>query len=396
MLTGRDIICLSSLDWGFLWQGPHEICRRLAGAGNRVLYVENTGVRSPALRDADRVVARLRRGGGLRQVAPNLFVHSPLVLPPFGPQWRGRLNRWWFLPAVVRAARRLGLRDPVLWTFLPTDTAVQLVESLRGPRGAVIYYCVADFTQLTPHLDQLRRNEDALVALSDLVFVQCPELASTFADQVHKTHVFSYGVNLDAFPAETVADGAPAAACGLRALPRPVVGYVGALGGHVDLGLLDYLARARPRWSWVFVGPQMAALGELAARPNVHLLGPRPHYDLVHYLRQFDVGIVPYRHSPYADTVLPTKINEYLAAGRPVVAVDLPLVCRLNERHGVLLTAPPHPEPFLDALEQALLLPRDPATLARRRQVAALDDWQTKLDAMCELINGVLARKAAL
>ena len=52
MISGRDIICISSIEWDFLWQGHQEITSRLAQAGNRVLYIENTGVRSPGLRDA--------------------------------------------------------------------------------------------------------------------------------------------------------------------------------------------------------------------------------------------------------------------------------------------------------------------------------------------------------
>ena len=90
MITGRDILYISSIEWDFLWQAHQEIARRLAATGNRVLYVENTGVRSPGIKDAKRVVSRLRRSlhtlgrRGARQVAPNIFVYSPLVLPPFG------------------------------------------------------------------------------------------------------------------------------------------------------------------------------------------------------------------------------------------------------------------------------------------------------------------------
>ncbi|MCA1815490.1 MAG: hypothetical protein LC746_03630 [Acidobacteria bacterium] len=46
-MTSRDIILISSLGWDFPWQGHQEIATRLARAGDRVLYVENTGVRTP-------------------------------------------------------------------------------------------------------------------------------------------------------------------------------------------------------------------------------------------------------------------------------------------------------------------------------------------------------------
>src|ERR1051325_11015607 len=142
MIYSRDTILISSIEWDFLWQSHQDIASRLARAGNRVFYIENTGVRSPGLRDAGRVWSRLKRWakslrtGGVREVAPNLYVCSPLVLPPFGPAWRRLVNRRLLLPLIRRTTRRLGIgRDAVLWTYLPSDTAVDLVRSLRTPES---------------------------------------------------------------------------------------------------------------------------------------------------------------------------------------------------------------------------------------------------------------------
>ena len=38
MITGKDIIYISTIEWTFLWQSHQEIATRLAAAGNRVLY----------------------------------------------------------------------------------------------------------------------------------------------------------------------------------------------------------------------------------------------------------------------------------------------------------------------------------------------------------------------
>ena len=61
-------------------------------------------------------------------------------------------------------------------------------------------------------------------------------------------------------------------------------------------------------------------LSELAQEPTIRLLGPRPHTQLPGYIKSFDVGIVPYVSSEYTANVYPTKLNEYLAMGIPVVA----------------------------------------------------------------------------
>ncbi len=413
MITGRDVVYISSIDWDNLWQGPQEIARRLAQAGNRVLYIENTGIRSPGLRDADRVARRLKlwtqswRSLGVRQAAPNLYVSSPLVLPPFGSNWRRQFNRRYLLPLIERTMRSLGMRDPLLWTYLPTDTALELINSLRTPQSVVVYYYVDNFSVLTPHTQQLKQAEQALMRLSDLIFTTCVGLAAHCTPWNSKVHIIPYGVNLDAFPLEETPHGgngassnSRSAAAGakhdapLRSVKSPVIGYVGGLHRHVDFDLLTAMAAARPQWTWVCVGSiQTLNGGKLAALPNVHLLGAQPHPELASYIRGFDVCIVPYVNSAYTQTVVPTKINEYLAVGKPVVSTALPAVSDFNEQHQVLLTTENQPENFLRAIEFALRSPNNAAAVARRREVASLSDWQARVEVMSQLIHTELQSK---
>lgn len=402
MISGRDIICIASIEWDFLWQGHQEINLRLARAGNRILYIENTGVRSPRMSEAGRILKRLKswmgslRKGGVREVAPNIYVCSPLVFPPFGRRWQKQLNRRFFLPLVRRAAKLLGMRDPIIWTYLPTDTALDLINLLRNPESIIVYYCIADFAQLTPKIDQLRRSEQAILKQSNVVFAQEAELAEHCLQWNENVHIFPFGVNLDAFPLAAPGNNVAISQAAennsdvpstLRTLPHPIIGYIGGMHRHVDFRMLAEMARLRPRWSWVFVGAVQADVGELSTLSNVHMLGQQPHYDLVRYIESFDVCIVPYVDSAFTATVVPTKINEYLAVGKPVVSTSIPAVVDFNHRHNILITAPARADEFLKALEQALHLPDDIATRTRRREVASLGNWDTRLEEMSWLIE---------
>lgn len=411
MITGKDIVFISSIEWDFLWQHPQEIASQLARAGNRVLYVENTGIRAPGMKDAGRVARRLKSwfsalaSRGVRQVQPNLYVCSPLVLPPFGSRWRRRLNRRLFLPLVCRAARKLGLRDPLLWTHLPTDTALELIKLLRTPRSLLLYYCIADFAQLTPSPHQLEQSEKALLETSDLVFANCGQLVDHCKRWRDTVHCFPPGLNMKKFPLEELLpeeSEATATAISSTSLAsgksesRPIIGYIGGLHKFLDLELLSAAARQRPNWLWFFVGPVQTPLGDFARLPNVVLVGQQPHNKLVSYLRTFDVGIVPYLTTTETATVFPVKLNEYLAAGKPVVSTELPAVCDFNQRHNILLTAPSQPDRFLGAIEQALHGPNGMSEVARRRQVAGLSDWSERIESMCRLIEAELRAKAGL
>src|SRR5262249_7417480 len=126
--------------------------------------------------------------------------------------------------------------------------------------------------------------------------------------------------------------------------------------------------------------------------PNVHLTGAKPHEELPKYIGQFDVGIVPYLHSDYTRTVVPTKIIEYLAMGKPVVSTDLPEVSAFNEKHGVIITSPNEPGVFLSSIEAALESPH-PEHQEKRREVATLSGWENRFAAMCNVIENALALK---
>src|SRR5215212_2892851 len=395
MLHDRNIICISGIEWDFNWQSPQELCSRLAAAGNRVLFVENTGIRSPELKDAGRVWKRLRdwsqalRTRGVRRVGKNLYVCSPLVLPPFGAT-RG-INASVLLPRVVRAARRLGMEDALILTYLPTDTALDLVRQLRTPRSVVVYYRIDNLAALTPRAEELRRSERAMIEASDLVLANSHDLARLPSEMNSNVHVFPPGVNLQVFSP----DGGAAGDAGLapeeresvervRRLAHPLIGYVGAISNHINCELVEESVRRRPEWTWVFVGPGEAPLKGLGDLPNVHFLGQQPHHTLANFIREFDVCIIPYRLNSYTVTVVPTKLNEYLAVGKPVVSTNLPAVEHFDEQHGVLNISDEAPENFLRAVESAL--GRSGAQeAARRREAAAHGDWDKRLEEVSAL-----------
>jgi glycosyltransferase involved in cell wall biosynthesis len=411
MLSGRDIIVISSIEWDFNWQGHQEIARRLAQSGNRVLYVENMGVRTPRFRDARRVVDRAANWmqslpvGGVREVLPNLHVCSPLVLPPFGSKARQLLNRRVLLPLIRRAVEKLNFRSDIIWTYLPTDTVGSLIHLLRTPRGLTVYYCIADFAELTPFAKEIMASERAVIEMSDVVFAQCEQLAERCSRHGKGVGIFPFGVNLDLFtPAndmgnrelqkKTIETSEPALISSMMSkLPRPIIGYVGGIHRHFDTKMLAAMANAKPDWSWVLIGPVQTHLNALEQIPNVHLLGSKAHKELPEYIANIDVGIVPYLRNEYTMTVVPTKINEYLAMGKPVVSTDLPQVRVFNDEHDVLIMSPNRTGEFLARIESALSLPNGEAIIARRREVAALSDWDMRIERMSNMLEqSLLAR----
>jgi uncharacterized SAM-binding protein YcdF (DUF218 family)/glycosyltransferase involved in cell wall biosynthesis len=390
----RDVVCISSIDWDFIWQGHQEIMSTLAEQGHRVLFVENTGVRAPRVRDLPRVGQRIRnwwRGTkGFREERPNLFVYSPLLLPlPYSRPARA-VNRFLLARALRRWMRATGFYQPIVWTFLPTPIALDVIAAIDP--ALTIYYCIDDLAASSPGARRIVSSEQQLFKQADLVFVTSEKLRERAARISTHVHLFPFGVNFERFDRVRHAGEPPPADLG--ALKRPVVGYLGGLHQWVDQDLIVAVAARMPDVTFALVGPAQTDVSALERCPNVRLLGQRPHDAVPAYVKGFDVGIVPYRVAEYTLNVYPTKLNEYLVMGIPVVATDLPEIRRFNAQHGQLVEVAADSEAFSNAIRRSLN-DSAPPEVDRRVAAAHQNSWQNRLAAMNRLIDDALERRAA-
>src|SRR4029079_6648852 len=136
-----------------------------------------------------------------------------------------------------------------------------------------------------------------------------------------------------------------------------------------DQALIAELSTRLPEATFSLGGPAQTDVSTLERCPNVRLLGQRAHTDVPRYVKAFDVGIVPYRLTDYTANVYPTKLNEYLVMGLPVVATDLPEIRRFNAAHGDVVSVAGNAEAFSASIKQALY-DSGPDEVARRIAVA--------------------------
>jgi glycosyltransferase involved in cell wall biosynthesis len=163
-----------------------------------------------------------------------------------------------------------------------------------------------------------------------------------------------------------------------------VVGFSGTFGvWHGIASLADALPRvleARPTVRWLLIGDGPlrhvvdAAVQAHELGNRVHLPGLVPHAQMPAYLAACDVLVSP--HSRQADGAeffgSPTKLFEYMAAGRAIVASAVGQIAQvLEDGRSALLVPPDDPE----ALSKAIVRLVDDACLRQRlgqraRQVA--------------------------
>ncbi len=182
------------------------------------------------------------------------------------------LNRVSVVKTVRAAAGALEFTDPILVVAAPN--AADYLGAL-GERLSV-YYCIDDFTQWPGALTrQNRRLGRDAAPRCDVVMATAQNLREKKTRGGRVPLYLSHGVDVEHFAdCEGPVPGA------ISALPRPVIGFFGAISPWVDLDLIAGIARSRPSWSIVLVGPADVDVERLRALPNVHLPGKVPYAEL--------------------------------------------------------------------------------------------------------------------
>ncbi len=120
-------------------------------------------------------------------------------------------------------------------------------------------------------------------------------------------------------------------------------------------------------------------------RPNVELVGHRPHDEIPLYLRAADVVVLPNSAKQEISrlSTSPMKLFEYMAAGRPMVASDLPSLREVLNHENALLVAPDDPSALAEGIRTLVADTQRAAALAgRARRDVERYTWEKRATAI--------------
>lgn len=362
MIRNRDfiIIGLQALD-SRIGSNCINIAQEIARS-NRVLYVNYPLDRLTKVREKNDplIQKRIRINKGLEpdlvQVNENLWnlfprttLESISQLPFDGLfDFLNKINGKRFAKQIKKAIDKLGFRNYFIFNDSDMFRGFYLKELLQPE--LYVYYTRDNLIAVDYWKKQGIRIEASLMAKSDLVVANSTYLA----DHARKFNPHAYyvgqGCDVSLFDKKLI-DKLPD---DIANIPGPVIGYIGALFSlRLDIEVILHIARQRPDWQIVLVGPEDDAFknSQLHHEKNVWFLGSKKMEELPHYLMAFDVAINPQKLNEVTIGNYPRKIDEYLAMGKPTVATRTKAM-EVFEDHTYLAESK---EEYVNLIEKALL-----------------------------------------
>ncbi len=312
MKPDTDIVCLSHLRWGFVYQRPNHLMTRFARERRTFFFEEPIfDVSEPQLE--------------MKRVSDNLIVVTPHLPEADHDATIQRQKQ-----VLDRLMQDFAVKDPVLWFYTPM--ALQFAPHIQPL--LTVYDCMDELSAFDGAHPELAQHEKQLFSRADLVFTGGHSLWEAKKKQHPRVYPFPSSVEADHFrQARTITEDPDDQA----SIPHPRIGFFGVIDERMDLELVEKIATARPDWHLVMLGPVVKVDPKnLPKRENIHWLGGKKYDELPRYLAGWDVAMMPFALNQSTKFISPTKTLEYLAAGKPVVSTAIRDVVRPYGEQGLV------------------------------------------------------------
>lgn len=348
-----DIIVFSHLRWNFVYQRPQHILSRLAKFYN-ILFVE----------EPFQPIAGNKNTSSIHQVLPNLSVFNThaenidstlkLLKEKLGDHTVE--TAWFYSPSFVNALN--------IFSF-----------------NKVVFDCMDELTLFRNAPKILIEQEKELLSKSDIVFTGGKSLYS--AKQKHHHNVYCFPSSVDRKHFEKAQNGIKIPD-EMDALSGIVVGYYGVVDERIDYELLEKTAQLCPTVDFVLIGPFAKVNPEnLPSLPNIHFLGMRNYEQLPHYLKRFDVAMMPFAMNDATKFISPTKTLEYMAGGKSIISTPVYDVVRDYDKHIEIIE---NAEQFTFAINK-LICQHKASNSLKYREILDRTSWDNTVSEMHNLMK---------
>jgi glycosyltransferase involved in cell wall biosynthesis len=400
MLEDKDIVCIALPAWdGNYEKSAVKLMSQLARR-NRVLYVEYAytykDIVSTWFGKQQAPVSRiLGTSNRLRKInlPENSFIHVLTPPPVFSvnhiknPAKHRRLllrNGKKVQKTIMQAMRKLNIKNPVVINAFNPFVGLPMLNQLG--ETATLYYCYDEISACNWTKNHGKQLEEEYISKTDGVIVSSDGLMQAKSGLATSCYMVKNGVDFAHF--NKAAD--------LRNKNKTAditVGYVGSLDNRIDYELLAHLAGQLTDVKFEFVGRilEKSKVARLDKLPNTKFWDAKRMEELPEFLKRFDAGIIPFIKDESTAGIYPMKINEYLAAGIPVISTDFSPF----PEFGSFVSVASGQEAFVQAVVENLCNDT-PKKRKKRIALAQGNSWEKRGELFGAAIADVLVKKGML
>jgi glycosyltransferase involved in cell wall biosynthesis len=346
-----DLVCFCHLRWGFVFQRPNHLLSRFS-KHQRVFFIEE-----PIFQDGEDKLQ-------IENYNENLFVVTPYINGGLSGEEVHKRQR----DFINNLFSNMNIERYFSWYYTPM--ALPFTDHLTPE--LVIYDCMDELSAFKFAPPQLTILEKELFQKADVVFTGGNSIYEFKKDQHHNIYSFPSSIDKHHFGLarrikEDTADQ--------KHIPHPRFGFFGVIDERFDIELIDAVAKAKPDWHFVLLGPVVKIDPAILPKyDNVHYLGGKKYEELPNYIAGWDIAMVAFAMNESTRFISPTKTPEYLAAGKPVISTPIRDVVRPygdNKLVNIINNA----EEFIAAAEKELAKKRKTSWLKKVDDFLLYNSW---------------------
>ncbi|MGI8637178.1 MAG: glycosyltransferase family 1 protein, partial [Segetibacter sp.] len=295
------LICFSHLRWNFVYQRPQHLLSRFATMFT-VYFVEEPFHDAPGEPTLS-----------FTPKADNLWIVTPHLPSRISQEETERLQK----NLLDKFLKSKNLDDLIFWYYTP----MALAFSSHIKPALTIYDCMDELSHFKNAPARLSDFENDLFKKADVVFTGGQCLYEHKKDKHKNIYAFPSSIDKKHFEQARTVKEEPE---DQKNIKGPKLGFYGVIDERFDIELVKKMAKLRPGWNFILLGPVVKINPKsLPRRPNVHLLGGKNYDELPTYVSGWDVALIPFAINESTRFISPTKTPEYLAAGVPVVSTPI-------------------------------------------------------------------------
>jgi glycosyltransferase involved in cell wall biosynthesis len=259
--------------------------------------------------------------------------------------------------------------------YLPTQTSIDLIEKLDPL--LVVYDCVENFPEYPGVPKDMAQTEENIFISSDLVFTDSNFLYNKARQYREDVKQILPGVDYSHF---AQADS------GRSEDPVKSLCFFGGINDRrIDFELLFEISKNK-NLTIDMIGPVDSKVPALPS--NVVFHGPVDYSELPEHLKSCDCFLFPYRVTEFTRGIIPAKLFECFATGKPVITTPLPSFFDYRELMYICQTA----DEVDDTIQNLGQLEIE-QKYTHRKGIAKKSSWESRFDEVLSHIKNELTMK---